>query len=188
MSPRTLALALVLATPALAAAGTGLSLRAGLAYWQPRAEARDLADVSPALRAEVAYAITPWLAAMAAGDWVVVDKAADLVAGDVYYYAGSIGLNVTYPVRGRVRPVLGVSLGRYSVHADCLPAVCGGALVNDSALGERLDIGVSLRLHPRVQAQATLGYSHARLDLGRYERDVRDVDALVLDLGLGLTL
>lgn len=188
MSLRTLTLAVVLVTPALATADTGLSLAAGLAYWQPRAEARDLADVSPALCAELSYAITPYLAAFAAADWVFLDKAADLVAGDVYYYAASIGLRATYPAPGRVRPVLAASLGRYSAHADCLPALCGGALLNDSGLGERLDVGASLRLYPRVHAQATVGYSHARLDLGRYERDMRDVDALVLDVGLGLTM
>lgn len=184
----SLKLVCILLVPSLAAADTGLSVRTGLAYWQPRGDTRELAEASPALRPEVTYAITPWLAAVAGFDWVSVDKSDRLVAGNAYYYAASLGARVMLPLHGRVQPLLAASLGRYSVHVDCLPSMCGGALVHDNTLGGRLDAGVSVAIRPAVHAQATIGYSHARFEVGALTSVERDIDALILDVGLGITL
>jgi Outer membrane protein beta-barrel domain len=187
----------MLLLPALAAAESaseppppstrGFSVRTGFAMWQPRADARSVAETSPGLRPEVAYTVLPGLAVTAAFDWVIVDKADGVGGGDAYFYAASLGARYTVPVPGRVRPVVAASLGRYSLHVDCA-SECGGALVHDNALGGRIEGGLAIAINPWLNAQATLGYSHARMDMGVFTTVERDLDALVFDTGLGIRL
>lgn len=183
----------MLLLPAFAAAepttpsARGFSVRTGLALWQPRGDARSLADTSPGVRPEVSYAVLPGLAITGAFDWVIVDKAEGVGGGDAYFYALSVGARYTVPVPGRVRPVVAASLGRYSVHVDCA-SECGGALVHDDALGARLEGGLAVAITPWLRAQATLGYSHARMDMGVLTTVERDLDALVFDMGLCVAL
>src|SRR6185436_8734966 len=122
--------------------------------WQPRRDAADYAATSAGLRPRVGFALHPAIAITADFDWVFVEREPSLVAGDIYYYAASVGARLTPPRPWRVRPFADLTAGRYALHVECAPRTCGGALVHDAALGYRLGGGATAVLAPWLTAEA----------------------------------
>jgi hypothetical protein len=144
----------------------------------PQGDADDDANTSLGVRATFAYAFTPYVAALASFDYVMVNADRGVVGAgtDLHFHAFDVGARFTLPQPGAVQPFGELLFGPHSYGAD---SSAGSDSHRD--IGYRLGGGAMVLLGGNAKLVAELAYTTATIDHA-------SIESFALEGGVGWAL